>query len=148
MSSLWKRTTLNGVSIIQTLVRLDFEYYFFMCNVYISSPLIVTIFSHFAGTASIARGLSNYIDSLVDRKIRTTFAEWMPMQINFLAPYPDFLSFSFVVMLTGICLAAYFVEPNNSSFNLSIFFRLNLVTLGIVIDLVPSRILNYLEHLT
>lgn len=49
----------------------------------------------------MARGLSNYIDALADKKIRDFFTEWMPININFLAPYPDFLSFIFVSILTG-----------------------------------------------
>lgn len=49
----------------------------------------------------MARGLSNYIDALADKKIRDAFTEWMPINVSFLAPYPDFLSFIFVALVTG-----------------------------------------------
>lgn len=53
------------------------------------------------GTASVARGLSNYIDALADHKIREAFRDWMPMDVSFLSEYPDFLSFILVMLLTG-----------------------------------------------
>lgn len=49
----------------------------------------------------MARGLSNYIDALANKKIRDTLREWIPIDINFLSPYPDFLAFGFVLLLTG-----------------------------------------------
>ncbi|KAJ8966968.1 hypothetical protein NQ314_003191 [Rhamnusium bicolor] len=55
----------------------------------------------FRGTASVARGLSNYVDALADKKIRSALTDWMPMNISFLAPYPDFLSFGVVMLLTA-----------------------------------------------
>lgn len=58
---------------------------------------------YLSGTASVARGLSNYIDALVEKQISAAFREWMPMDISFLSSYADILSFVLVLVLTGEC---------------------------------------------
>lgn len=49
----------------------------------------------------MARGLSGYIDALADQKIKEGMESWAKMDIDFLASYPDFLAFGFIVLLTG-----------------------------------------------
>ncbi|CAH1988868.1 unnamed protein product [Acanthoscelides obtectus] len=81
------------------------------------------------GTASVARGLSNYIDALADKKIRDTLTEWMPMDVEFLSSYPDFFSFIFVMLFTA--LLAFGVKESSNLNNL--FTVLNLATICIVL---------------
>ncbi|CAH0554871.1 unnamed protein product [Brassicogethes aeneus] len=87
------------------------------------------ILEYVIGTASVARGLSNYIDSLANHAIRDTLTEWIPMNVSFLSEYPDFLSFFFVLLLTGLLSAG----VRESSILNNIFTVLNLLTVGIVI---------------
>lgn len=54
-----------------------------------------------AGTASVASAWSKYFDSLIDKKIATFFNQTMPMELNFLGPYPDFFAFGITLVLTG-----------------------------------------------
>lgn len=87
------------------------------------------ILEYVIGTASVARGLSNYIDALVEKQISAAFREWMPMDISFLSSYADILSFVLVLVLTG--LLAFGVKESSVLNN--IFTVLNLLTVGLVI---------------
>lgn len=81
------------------------------------------------GTSSVARGLSGYIDVLIGNKMGHFFRELMPMNIGFLAGYPDFFAFV-IVMLVATILAAGVKE---SSWLNNIFTCVNLVTIAIML---------------
>ncbi|KAJ8985024.1 hypothetical protein NQ317_016935 [Molorchus minor] len=87
------------------------------------------ILEYVIGTASVARGLSNYVDALADKKIKSTLTEWMPINISFLSPYPDFLSFGVVMLLSGLLS---FGVRESSSLN-NVFTVLNLATICVVL---------------
>ncbi|ALC43039.1 slif [Drosophila busckii] len=87
------------------------------------------ILEYVIGTASVARGLSGYFDSLIDNKMSLYLNETMPIKVSFLGYYPDFLSFGMVLLL-GALLA---FGAKESSFLNNIFTCVNLVTIGIVL---------------
>jgi hypothetical protein len=51
-----------------------------------------------AGAASVARGLSTYIDRLADNAMGKAFNESMHMSNDFLAEYPDFFAAAMVML--------------------------------------------------
>jgi hypothetical protein len=55
----------------------------------------------YLGTASVARGLSSYIDKLADNVMQNKMREVMPINIDFLSKYPDFFSFAVIMVLAG-----------------------------------------------
>ncbi|CAG2116716.1 unnamed protein product, partial [Medioppia subpectinata] len=57
------------------------------------------VLEYVIGTASVARGYSLYIDSLVNGTIQHHFREWMPMDVTGLSAYPDFLAFGITLLL-------------------------------------------------
>lgn len=59
------------------------------------------ILEYVIGVSSGASALSRYIDSLCHYKIQEVFRTYMPMNIKNLAPYPDFLAFVLVLLITG-----------------------------------------------
>lgn len=78
----------------------------------------------------MARGYSGYIDSLVDQTIAKHFREWMPMNIEHLSRYPDFLAF-FITITLAFMLS--FGVKESTRFN-SIFTCMNiLIVLYVVI---------------
>lgn len=83
----------------------------------------------YQGTSSVARGMSGYIDSLIDKKMGNALREVMPIDVGFLAEYPDFFSF-FIVLVIAVLLA---VGVKESSFMNNIFTGVNLVVIGIVL---------------
>lgn len=58
------------------------------------------ILEYVIGVSSGASALSRYIDSLCDNKIKHAFRAAMPIDIDHLAPYPDFLAFGLVIIIT------------------------------------------------
>ncbi|KAF5288408.1 hypothetical protein FQR65_LT12021 [Abscondita terminalis] len=87
------------------------------------------ILEYVIGTASLARGLSNYVDALANFTMRDAFSEAMPIDVSFLAPYPDFLSFLLVIVVT-VFLAIGVKESTTLN---NILTGLNLITVSIVI---------------
>ncbi|XP_055325932.1 cationic amino acid transporter 2-like, partial [Sitodiplosis mosellana] len=83
------------------------------------------ILEYIIGASSAARGLSVYLDALMS----TFFQNLLPMNVDFLAPYPDFFSFAIVALL-AILLA--FGVKESSILN-NIFTIVNLATVILVI---------------
>lgn len=77
----------------------------------------------------MARGLSVYLDALIDNRMSKLFHDFLPMNIDFLAPYPDFFSF-IVVLLLAILLS---IGVKESSILNNIFTTINLATVILVI---------------
>lgn len=77
----------------------------------------------------MARGLSGYIDALTGDQIRDTLRDIMPIDVDFLAEYPDFFSFA-MVMLLAVILS---IGVKESTMLNNVFTTLNLVTVLIVI---------------
>lgn len=59
------------------------------------------ILEYVIGVSSGASALSRYIDSLAGNVIQNALRSSMPMNYESLAPYPDFLSFGFVILITS-----------------------------------------------
>lgn len=53
------------------------------------------------GTASVCRGISLYLDTLLNDTLKQSFAEAAPMHVSFLGSYFDFLAFGLVVVFGG-----------------------------------------------
>lgn len=77
----------------------------------------------------MARGLSGYFDSLINNSMSTALTEAMPIEVSFLATYPDFLSFGMILLLA--CVLAFGVKESSMLNN--IFTCVNLCTIGIVL---------------
>ncbi|XP_046993694.1 high affinity cationic amino acid transporter 1-like isoform X2 [Schistocerca americana] len=58
------------------------------------------ILEYVIGAASVARGLTGYIDSLVNNAISNASRQAMPIDVDFLSDYPDFLAFGITFLLT------------------------------------------------
>ncbi|XP_073843785.1 cationic amino acid transporter slimfast [Musca autumnalis] len=87
------------------------------------------ILEYVIGTASVARGLSGYFDSLIDKNMSSALTEALPINVSFLGDYPDFLGFGMVLLLT--CILAFGVRE--STFLNNIFTSVNIITILIVL---------------
>eukprot|EP00088_Acartia_fossae_P018988 TRINITY_DN21014_c0_g1_i1.p1 TRINITY_DN21014_c0_g1~~TRINITY_DN21014_c0_g1_i1.p1 ORF type:complete len:631 (-),score=151.81 TRINITY_DN21014_c0_g1_i1:215-2107(-) len=87
------------------------------------------VLEYVIGTASVARGYSGYLDSLLNNTMKTTFREYMPMDAAFLADYPDFTAAIITIVLA--CVLSVGVQES-SRFN-NIFTLLNLSVVIFVI---------------
>lgn len=59
------------------------------------------VLEYVIGTASVARGYSNYIDSLANGTIKNHLRYYMPINVSGLSSYPDFLAFLITFLLTS-----------------------------------------------
>lgn len=87
------------------------------------------ILEYVIGTASVARGLSGYLDEMIGHRMSETLRAAMPIDVGFLGTYPDFLSFG-MVMLVAVLLSAGVKE---SSWLNIVFTAVNLATIGLMI---------------
>ncbi|KAH8360860.1 hypothetical protein KR084_009531 [Drosophila pseudotakahashii] len=87
------------------------------------------ILEYVIGTASVCRGISLYLDSLLNDTLKNTFAEVAPMNVSFLGSYFDFLAFGLVVVF-GVALA-FGVETSTMANNF--VTCVNIFILGFVI---------------
>ncbi|GBP33885.1 Cationic amino acid transporter 2 [Eumeta japonica] len=87
------------------------------------------ILEYVIGTASVAKGMANYIDSLCNNTMATAMTQWAPIDISFLAGYPDFFAFLLVMLIT--ILLAVGVKESTKLNNL--FTALNLLTVVVVL---------------
>ncbi|PNF36664.1 hypothetical protein B7P43_G13333 [Cryptotermes secundus] len=87
------------------------------------------VLEYVIGTASVARGLSSYIDKLAGNIMQNKMREIMPINIDFLSQYPDFFSFAVIMVLAGILSSG----VKESTFLNNIFTGVNLLTVSIVI---------------
>ncbi|XP_057320389.1 high affinity cationic amino acid transporter 1-like isoform X2 [Microplitis mediator] len=79
--------------------------------------------------ASVSRGLSIYIDSFIDDRMKNYFKSTMPINLSFLSSYPDFFSFGVIVIIAIMqCMGV----KKSSYFN-SVATVVNLLSICIVV---------------
>lgn len=87
------------------------------------------ILEYVIGTASVARGLSNYLDALIGNVMGNTLSSLFPINISFLSEYPDFFAFGMVMLLVGLLS----IGVKESTILNNVFTGINLATILIVV---------------
>ncbi|XP_003424871.1 high affinity cationic amino acid transporter 1 [Nasonia vitripennis] len=87
------------------------------------------ILEYVIGTASMARGVSSYIDVLTNYTIERALHEAMPIKVSFLSQYPDFFALGMVILLT-LFLS---IGVKESSMLNNVFTTINLITISIIV---------------
>ncbi|XP_011558760.3 cationic amino acid transporter 3 [Plutella xylostella] len=87
------------------------------------------ILEYVIGTASVAKGMANYIDSLFNNTMAKTMTEYAPIDVGFLAEYPDFFAFALVFLIT-ILLSIGVSESTKLN---NVFTILNMLTVVVVV---------------
>ncbi|CAH0585957.1 unnamed protein product [Chrysodeixis includens] len=87
------------------------------------------ILEYVIGTASVAKGMALYIDSLFNNAMAKAMTDVAPINVSFLADYPDFFAFALVLLIT-ILLG---IGVNESTKLNNVFTALNLATVIIVV---------------
>ena len=77
------------------------------------------ILEYIIGNASLAKGLSEYIDSIFNGVIKAFFTSHVRFQVSWLGDYPDFLAFAMPLMIAVIvCMGA----KSSTTFNKIVTF--------------------------
>ncbi|KAK3909811.1 Cationic amino acid transporter 2 [Frankliniella fusca] len=87
------------------------------------------IMEYVIGCASVARGLSNYLDQLFDNVMQETFQSFVHLHVSFLSPYIDF--FAFVISFLLSVVLAFGVKESMSLNN--VFTAINMAVVLFVI---------------
>ncbi|XP_058805379.1 high affinity cationic amino acid transporter 1 isoform X1 [Phymastichus coffea] len=87
------------------------------------------ILEYVIGTASMARGVSSYIDVLTNHTIERALRSAMPIDVSFLSKYPDFFALVMVAFLTVFLT----IGVKESSMLNKIFTSINLLTIGVIV---------------
>ncbi|XP_042909296.1 cationic amino acid transporter 3 isoform X2 [Parasteatoda tepidariorum] len=99
------------------------------------------ILEYVIGTASVARGYSGYLDSLFNGTIEKHLRAAMPIDIQHVSAYPDFLAFGITLLLaTMLCIGV----KESTRFN-TVFTALNLgvVVFAIIAGSIKSDVSNW-----
>ncbi|CAK1579876.1 unnamed protein product [Parnassius mnemosyne] len=87
------------------------------------------ILEYVIGTASVAKGMANYIDSLCNNTMARTMTAIAPINVSFLADYPDLFAFTLVLLIT-VLLGVGVKESTKLN---NIFTVINMVTVLVVV---------------
>ncbi|XP_049777216.1 cationic amino acid transporter 3-like [Schistocerca cancellata] len=99
------------------------------------------ILEYVIGAASVARGLTGYIDSLVNNSISNACRQAMPINIDFLSDYPDFLAFGLTFLLT--VLLAFGVKESSIISNILGVANIGVLTFAIIAGALKGDIDNW-----
>lgn len=99
------------------------------------------ILEYVIGTASVARGYSGYLDSMLNNSMQQAYNDSMHMHAPFLAEYPDFTAF-FITILLSIVLS-YGVQESTRFNNVFTVLNLLVVMFVVVTGITQSRLANW-----
>ncbi|XP_049810079.1 high affinity cationic amino acid transporter 1-like [Schistocerca nitens] len=99
------------------------------------------ILEYVIGAASVARGLTGYIDSLVNNAISNASRQAMPIDVDFLSDYPDFLAFGITFLLT--ILLAFGVKESSIITSIMTITNLGVLTFAIIAGALKADIGNW-----
>ncbi|XP_049859149.1 high affinity cationic amino acid transporter 1-like [Schistocerca gregaria] len=99
------------------------------------------ILEYVIGAASVARGLTGYIDSLVNNAISNASRQAMPIDVDFLSDYPDFLAFGITFLLT--VLLAFGVKESSIITSIMCITNLGVLTFAIIAGALKADIGNW-----
>lgn len=71
------------------------------CDVFNVFTVRNLILEYAIGSASIARGYSGYVDTLIDGQISKRFTEWAPLNFG-TSKYFDFFAFAIALLIAGL----------------------------------------------
>lgn len=99
------------------------------------------IMEYVIGCASVARGLSNYLDQLFGNVMQTSFQSVVHLHVSFLSPYIDF--FSFIISFLLSVVLAFGVKESMSLNNLFTAVNMAVVLFVIVAGAFNADIANW-----
>lgn len=94
------------------------------------------ILEYVIGVSSGASALSRYVDALLESKIQNYLNATLHMDVEGFAPYPDFLAFGFVMLITALMV----VGVKDSSLLNKLFTALNILVIAFIVGIGSFRL--------
>lgn len=102
-------------------------------------------FLSFAGSASVVKGLSSYLDNLCDHAMENFLGTHLPMNVEGLNHYPDIFAFGVTIIFAwAIAMGAKESTRLNTAFTL---LNLSVVLFVIIAGLFKGRVQSALSYL-
>ncbi|KAF8795767.1 Cationic amino acid transporter 2 like protein [Argiope bruennichi] len=99
------------------------------------------VLEYVIGTASVARGYSNYLDSIFNETIARYLNATLPINLPSLSSYPDFLAFGITLLLTVMLSMG--VRGSSVFNNVCTVLNLLVVTYAVIVGLFKVDIHNW-----
>ncbi|GFU54964.1 high affinity cationic amino acid transporter 1 [Nephila pilipes] len=99
------------------------------------------VLEYVIGTASVARGYSEYIDSMFNQTIARHLNRTLPIHVESLSSYPDFLSFGITLLLTVILSIG--VKKSSLFNNVCTLLNLLVVVYAVIVGCFKADIHNW-----
>ncbi|XP_055947666.1 high affinity cationic amino acid transporter 1-like isoform X2 [Argiope bruennichi] len=99
------------------------------------------VLEYVIGTASVARGYSNYLDSIFNETIARHLNATLPINLPSLSSYPDFLAFGITLLLTVMLSMG--VRGSSVFNNVCTVLNLLVVTYAVIVGLFKVDIHNW-----
>lgn len=75
------------------------------------------ILEYMIGSASVVRGLSDYVDGLFNKSMSKFFTDKAALKIDHLSEYPDFFAFLITMLFSGKSTSFYVIMPQYNQKN-------------------------------
>jgi len=99
------------------------------------------VLEYVIGTASVARAYSGYLDSLLNNTMQRTFEAAMPIDMAFLARYPDWTAFAITLVLALVLSVG--VQESTRFNNIFTLLNLGVVAFVIITGLTKADLANW-----
>ena len=99
------------------------------------------VLEYVIGTASVARGYSGYLDSLLNRTMEKHYRAAMPMDLPFMGQYPDWTAFTITLLLS--LLLSLGVKESSKFNNLFTVLNLSVVLFVMVVGVSQADLSNW-----
>ncbi|XP_035232940.1 high affinity cationic amino acid transporter 1-like [Stegodyphus dumicola] len=99
------------------------------------------VLEYVIGTASVARGYGDYIDSLINGTIARHLNHTLPIHVSYLSSYPDFLAFGITLLLT--VMLAFGVKESTRFNNVCTVINLLIVTYAVLVGCFKADVHNW-----
>eukprot|EP00092_Neocalanus_flemingeri_P015909 GFUD01017226.1.p1 GENE.GFUD01017226.1~~GFUD01017226.1.p1 ORF type:complete len:630 (+),score=142.80 GFUD01017226.1:186-2075(+) len=99
------------------------------------------VLEYVIGTASVARGYSGYLDSLLNNSMKEAFRSAMPINEPFLAEYPDWTAFSITLVLAVLLSVG--VRESTRFNNIFTILNLGIVIFVVLVGMSQADIANW-----
>ncbi|GFR07784.1 high affinity cationic amino acid transporter 1, partial [Trichonephila clavata] len=99
------------------------------------------VLEYVIGTASVARGYSEYLDSMFNQTIARHLNHTLPIHVNSLSSYPDFLAFGITLLLTVMLSVG--VKKSSIFNNVCTLLNLLVVIYAVIVGSFKANVHNW-----
>ncbi|XP_056647777.1 high affinity cationic amino acid transporter 1-like isoform X1 [Diorhabda sublineata] len=102
------------------------------------------ILEYIIGSASVARGISLYLDTLLNNTLETTFKDIAPIHLSFMSEYFDFLAFGLSIILA--IAMSFGLKESSLVNNIVTSLNIGIVLFVVILGSIKANVANWHFH--